>query len=394
MSDKPTVAVVALSLTERGLSGGDVRLRAMLQRWDRAADLWCATSPSGRSNMESWGIQAKYLVSGAFPEALRSKSLVFESIAMLWFALTLALGRGRRKLPEPGIIYVQTDFIYEVWIGIVLQRQFPRARVVVLSHHSYREIYDLSGSFRHRVMLWQQSFTFRWIAQHADLVMVYDTVTGDIGERELLSSGTDPDRIVRMLNGVDLDAIGGGTDHEREFDACVIGLRKNKGLDDLVDVWKRVCARRPESTLYVIGAVSPADLASVRKSMAEFDLADSVTWGGHFSPPDLYREIRRCRICFAPTRQEPYGIAICEAMACGLPVVGYALANYERLHPGVVTTAPCYDQDALAETLVEILSSEDRVTSLGRVALEHVQRYDNDEIARSEWGRLLEVAAR
>lgn len=55
-SYRPVIFVVTLSLMEHGLSGGDVRLRAMLQRWCKKADIVVFTSPAGQKNMESWGI--------------------------------------------------------------------------------------------------------------------------------------------------------------------------------------------------------------------------------------------------------------------------------------------------------------------------------------------------
>ncbi len=387
-NSRPVIFVVALSLMEHGLSGGDVRLRAMLQRWQHEADITVFTSPAGKRNMENWGINVTFVTSLPFCEKMRQKSDVFAQISNYWSLLTIKISKIVADL-LPDVIYVQTDFPFEVKLGVRLKKRFKNARLFALSHHSYREIYGLSGKLHHLILKNMQEYSYRLLAKYADLVTVLPTVTGDFCKDDLLKAGVDEGKVDRMWNGVDIDVINDIEDVDKEYDACIIGLRKNKGLYDVSSIWQRICEKRSSSTLYIIGNIADMDEKWLLAELKKHGLEDSVIFGGHFSPPDLYREIKKAKLCIAPTHQEPYGIAICEAMACGLPVVGYDLANYRRLHENIVMTVPCYDFDAFADAAVLLLQNMDKLNEMSIQGKSHMLDFSNDKIAEVDFKQLV-----
>jgi glycosyltransferase involved in cell wall biosynthesis len=379
----PVLFVVALSLMESGLSGGDVRLRAMMQRLQKHARIVVFTSPAGKRNMAEWGVDADYVISWRFPEKLRQSSDVFAQLGSYWSLVTIRTKVP--QVPEPDIIYVQTDFSFEVKLGVRLKKRFPDSRLVILSHHSYREIYEHTGQLHHLIFEKMQEYSFKLMAKYADRVMILPTVTGDMEFEDMVKAGVPESRISRMWNGVDLDVIESVGDEDKRYDACVIGLRKNKGLEDVAGIWADVCKRRPESVLYIIGGMAKSDRAWLVRESKTAGIGGNIVFGGHFSPPQLYSEIKKARICIAPTHQEPYGIAICEAMACGLPVVGYDLENYRRLHSGIVEIVSCFDRSEFARKVVDFLNHAEKCLKLGQKARTHSRAFDNNRIAQDEW---------
>lgn len=383
--------VVAFSLMEHGLSGGDVRLRAMLRRWADRADIVVCTSPAGRRQVQTWGLPLSCLPSRGFPESLRAGHDLAALLGSFWFA---AAWRPSRIVSAPDWVYVQSDFLFEVWTGVRLKRRFPESRLVVLSHHSYREIARMSPCLKYGLLNRLQRRSFRMAARHADRVTVLPTQTGDLARQDLAAMGMPPERIGRMWNGIDLKVIESVEQPEKDFDACVIGLRRNKGLDDLAGIWAGVCRVRPSARLLVLGNMSARDRDAVKRALRRERIEKQVVFGGHRDAPALYREIKRAKICLAPTHQEPYGIAICEAMACGAPVAGYDLENYRRLHPGILTTVPCYDAGALAGAVVKLLEDRAERDRRREAGLRHVRAFDNDGLAEAEWMELVDLTAR
>jgi len=388
MKKSPVICVVALSLMEQGLSGGDVRLRAMLQRWCKSADIIVFTSPAGKRNMESWGINVSYVLSYKFPESLRSRSDFIAQVGSYWNFFTI-ISRLSSGIRMPDVIYVQNDFLFEVALGVKLKQMFAEAKLVVLSHHSYREIYEQTKRFHHYILKKMQEFSFRLVAKDADLVTVLPTVTGDFCRDDLIKAGMAEDKIKRMRNGIDLGVLRKIKDVNKEYDACIIGLRRNKGLADVPVIWAKVCEMRPGSILYIIGSIADVDKEWLERELEFYGIRESINFGGHFNPPMLYKELKKAQVCIAPTHQEPYGIAICEAMACGLPVVGYNLENYKCLHSGVIETVTCFDCDKFARYIVALLDDVAGLHKKSEVGKEHMLAFDNDIIAKNDLNNIL-----
>jgi len=81
-------------------------------------------------------------------------------------------------------------------------------------------------------------------------------------------------------------------------------------------------ARRAGLPLTVFGPIEEPDYWSAQIAP---QLGGSIRYGGHLAGPALATEIGRASVfLFTPCWDEPFGLAAVEAMACGLPVAGFA----------------------------------------------------------------------
>jgi glycosyltransferase involved in cell wall biosynthesis len=88
-------------------------------------------------------------------------------------------------------------------------------------------------------------------------------------------------------------------------------LTRHKGLDVLLEAFKRILINYPKATLRIIG---PALELTVNS-------ATNVTVLGRLGPDKLASELRRSDCLVLPSRVDSFGIVAVEALAMGLPVI-------------------------------------------------------------------------
>jgi mannosylfructose-phosphate synthase len=104
-------------------------------------------------------------------------------------------------------------------------------------------------------------------------------------------------------------------------------LARNKGYDLLIQAFKEVLAREPDTKLYLalggekISAREEQLLSQYKELAMTLGIGDRVTFAG-FVPdaelPDLYRAADAFVLS---SRYEPFGMTAIEAMACGTPTI-------------------------------------------------------------------------
>jgi glycosyltransferase involved in cell wall biosynthesis len=114
---------------------------------------------------------------------------------------------------------------------------------------------------------------------------------------------------------------------------------------------------------------------------------------GEISPPDLPRFMARYRLLFNPIRYTSLGLAVCEAMAVGLPVVGLATTEMATVVENGVSGYVDTSVPALVERMHELLAHPAEARRLGdnarRLAEERfgIDRFVND------WDNALRLVA-
>lgn len=97
------------------------------------------------------------------------------------------------------------------------------------------------------------------------------------------------------------------------------GLKGRKNLGLLLDVWRAVVAVRPEARLVIAGG--GALRAELESRAARLGLAGRVVFTGYVPEREKVDYYNLGDVFLFPSAMEGFGLALGEAMGCGLPVV-------------------------------------------------------------------------
>lgn len=164
-------------------------------------------------------------------------------------------------------------------------------------------------------------------------------------------------------------------------------LHRQKGFDLLIQAFAKISARHPDCTLQIWG--EGQERGNLEKMIAAMKLEERVSLPGVTKAP--YDKMRQADLFVLSSRHEGFPNVLCEAMACGIPVVSFNCHSgpSEIIRDGIdgILVQPG-DANALAEALDRLLSDESQRLRLAASAPEIVERFGIDKIM-GQWTSLI-----
>ncbi len=289
---------------------------------------------------------------------------------------------------DPAVEITVSDYFCDIVPALRMKRR-TGCRWIAWIHHRETPPLQRPGNRLVNTLTYRmQEWSLCQIACHADGAWVYDTDAGDLVRDRLLAFGMPAEKIRIMRCGVNVGAIQAAPEPtEKSFDAAMIGVRPNKGLFDILPVWEEVVAQRPGTTLRLMGGMSgeAGVLNEMRARGLDKVISVSRPEGGFLPAEAYYAQIKTMRILFAPSHEEGWGMAVCEAMAAGVPVVGYDLPVYRRIYGDALLRVPCFDHVAFAWQIVRLLDDRALYAEYRRRGRECAASFGWDAIAAADW---------
>ena len=378
------------------VTGGPVRFHEISSRWIGRADQLLMTTAGGERLCRSLGNEvADVLVRASLflrREPVRAFRLwSYLVTALLWRRRAAAFRTFLGRDGDAARIVTVSDYFCDIVPARALQRA-TGAKWTAWIHHRELPPSQRPGNRLVNSLTWRmQEWSFRQIARHADAAWLYDTDAGDLARERLIALGMAPGRIRRMRCGIDLASVSAAPEPAaKAVDAVMVGVRPNKGLHDILPVWERVLSKRPGSTLLLAGGMSGEGelLEEIRRKGLGGVIRVARQEGGPLPAGEYHALLKTARIMFAPSHEEGWGIAVCEAMAAGLPVVAYDLPVYRRIYGDAFRKVPCFDYDAFADALVGVLDTASEFAALRAAGLARAAGFGWDEIASADFAVL------
>jgi glycosyltransferase involved in cell wall biosynthesis len=132
-----------------------------------------------------------------------------------------------------------------------------------------------------------------------------------------------------------------------------------KGLDLLLAAFAEVRRRMPNAALVIAGEGDSAFVSRLHSQAAQLGIEADTVWTGFIEGKQRVAALREADVFVLPSYSENFGVAVVEAMACGLPVIVSDQVGIHReltaADAGVVT--PC-EHGRVAEAILQVLSDE------------------------------------
>lgn len=348
-NDEPSsfrkLTFIANSMYSRTLSGGDVHTLQMAegalaggydlhflcghgmkrQLDEREMPVTVSLTDSGLMDVEKW-------------DSLKGQVLMLIDYLRRLQGTFSQLG----KISRDDVVYLNTDFWWDAIPGIrcaaqrkimILGMDCPTLEQVALASRP-----DVKTIRLPSIHYWlSQQLGLRLFQKCADKRLLY--VHPDQKPR-LLKMGYREHELVFISNGVDVARADAIADQEKIYDVVWTGrVHAQKGIDDLLATLKHLSGAIPNFKALLIGRVK----GRLESRIHELGLTGCVEFSGYVSEDEKFRLLKCSRLFLMPSHYESWGIVIGEALACGVPVIGYRLDCYPAVFGELVVYVEPFD---------------------------------------------------
>jgi glycosyltransferase involved in cell wall biosynthesis len=235
-------------------------------------------------------------------------------------------------------------------------------RVPSIAYAQGYDVYEASCWQRRTEIRWGCRWPDKCLAVTRHLAAEIRKATGG-GEAQVMPHAfTMPEQAI----GRDAARAGCGISGEVPLVFSAGRLEGFKGHDVLLRAWPGFSARYPAARLRIAG--SGSRLESLRGQALALGIEGSVDFVGQLSAAEVHRCMAAADLFVLPSRAEPFGIVLLEAMAHGLPLVASDVGGIPEVVPahGDVRLVPPDDAEALQAAMLEMVSRGPAVSETNR----------------------------
>jgi glycosyltransferase involved in cell wall biosynthesis len=347
---RPVVALVTDSVYPYFRGGKEFRYHELSTRLGRRADVHIFT-------MKWWD----------GPPIRRDGNVTFHAVSPLY-----PMYKGERRSFQEAILFALAC-LRLLWFDFdVLEAdQFPNFHILTLRLVTWIKRKPLTVTW-HEV--WGPDYWRQYLGRRtAQLAWLVEWLSMRLPDHLIAASDQTAERLYTILsdqasisvvpNGIDLDGIRHSYPDSAKVDLVTVGrLLPHKNISTLLDSVALMHASGLSVTCRIIGEGPQREALHAQAQRlgieAAIDFRHDI-----WEQKDVYGLMKAARVAVFPTTREGFGIAVLEAIACGLPVVTTTapdnLAQYlvKRSSNGVVC-APV--AAAIADALRPLLVPDDR----------------------------------
>ncbi len=274
------------------------------------------------------------------------------------------------------LLYSSTNILPDILPGFLAKRRSTTLTWIARIHHLIPAPHNRQGKLVVNIVAYlMQILALSMIRKRADVIIVLN----DSLQRELLLRGFASSKIRVLGAGIDFVKIDSqpilvGT---KSYDGVYLGrLHPAKGVFDLIPIWERVVKSQPQVRLAVIGDGQDHLVAEIKSMIKVKGLAKNIFLVGPLPDQQVYSLMKKAKIFLFTDHEAGWGIAVAEAMACGLPIVGYDNGVLGSVYKKGYLKIPLANQSKFSQAVLQLLKNPTLRKKLATKAYLESGKYD------------------
>lgn len=367
------------------LGGGEIRTVEVLKKW------------------HSWGMQIETLETSPSPSLMMNAGYTVHRVSPLLHGTALIaivintiviffkyLWMLKYVKSRYNVIVASNSNFIDLFPAWLFSKLLKNAFALVFQVSNYRSSFSMNykirreercgilGSLITTILSWQ---AIR-LAKGASAIFCLSKPIMEI----LLELGFPQKSLHLTSMGLNHEEIEAVVANDQRYDGVFLGrVEWAKGVNDLLDAWKIITREKPNANLLIVGTGDFLEKAKQHVKKTRMDR--NVKFVGFIAGKEKYSYLKSGKVFIYPSRiKEGWGLAIAEAMACGLPVVCSDNPVFLSVFGGCksVILVPIGDVEGLASAILRLLNDEESLRSYGEASKAYAQEYNWESIARHE----------
>jgi len=355
-----------------GISGGDKISIELARRWAKLFPVTVYLWEEGyrmymRQNLDPKIINFKLINMNPWKNLGFFVNYLARILAGILLSLRISLENEKNT-----IVYCATEFWMDSLPGFILKLRFPNITWVTTWFQTAPN--PLKGFKEgNRATSYRFSALAYWLVQlpikplikrFSDFVLVNNE-----NERKQFPEMNKKRKVIVVLGAVDLSLIKNLMKdikkEEKIYDGVFQGrFHPQKGVMELIDIWKLVVDEKSDAKLALIG--NGPLMGKVKQRIDELNLQKNIVLFGYvFDGIEKYRIFSQSKVVLHPAFYDSGGMASAEAMALGLPAVGFDLTAYKSYYPKGMIKVPINNMEDFAKEILRLLRDKKTYSKIG-----------------------------
>ena len=395
--------IILMGAVCRGMSGADRIAIELARQWSRYfRRINIISSNDGCSMLKDYGVSQRRRIYCKAIDALSPPVNNYVLLSIIYFARTLRILRVllKESIKKNTVIYSSSDFWPDFFPALILKIKKQNSIKWIAGFYLFApKPWQKNSPYKGKrwfigLLYWLTQLPAYWlIKKYADIVFV----TSEPDVKKFITEERGKNKVIVIRGGIDVEPsrryLRSGKVvpvKKRKYDACFVGrFHYQKGVLELVDIWRLVCERRSDAKLAMIG-VGPLE-QDVKKAIQKYNLQGNIDLLGFRDGEAKYDIFKQSKVILHPATYDSGGMAACEAMAWGLPGVSFDLEALETYYPKGMLKTPCFNLKAFAKNILSLLENERLYQRMSREAIQWAREWDWSQKARGILKKVIKV---
>jgi len=287
-----------------------------------------------------------------------------------------------RKEQKIDVLYSSSDIAYaDIWPAYFIMGRNRRIKWISRTFHVLLKPGIRSGNyFKNFFAYYLQKLSYRLMKKRSQYILALNEKL----KKELLDLGFPENRIYILGAGINYEQIKSYVPNKKHtYNVVALGrIAPEKGIFDAVQIWKKVIEHNQSYRLVWIGGGNKNYWNELHRHIKKENLQDSFNLPGFIDKNEIYNILKSANIFICTDHENGWGLAVCEAMSCGLPVASYNIDIFGEVYKKGFLSAPLFDTDTFAKNIITLLENDALRKKMGIQAFDQVSQFSHEKIAK------------